>query len=123
MTCLFGCQGQQLNTSREQNLENTKLENPGLGLRPYPKGDPQEPEILLAQLAAAKQPDLLQSLLDAACVAAAKDELRPELSRLKLQDLLGSILLQAAACQFHGQLAQASLCCLWNLAKPLQLRV
>ncbi|CAK9115142.1 Uncharacterized protein SCF082_LOCUS53298 [Durusdinium trenchii] len=115
--------GQQLNTSREQNLENTKLENPGLGLRPYPKGDPQEPEILLAQLAAAKQPDLLQSLLDAACVAAAKDELRPELSRLKLQDLLGSILLQAAACQFHGEVAQASLCCLWNLAKPLQLRV
>ena len=39
----------------------------------------------------------LLCLLDAACVAAADQELRPVLSELKLHETLGAILFQAAA--------------------------
>lgn len=54
------------------------------------------------------------NLLDAACVAAAKEELRHVLSYLKLHNTLGAILLQAASTA-DVQVAQAALCGLWNL--------
>ena len=66
------------------------------------------------QLAQSDSRNDVLNLLDAACVAAAKEELRPVLSHLKLHDTLGAILLQAASTA-DVQVAQAALCGLWNL--------
>lgn len=93
---------------RRRGLQGSQLSGP------YREEGEPDPALLVEQLAQSDSRNDVLNLLDAACVAAAKEELRPVLSHLKLHDTLGAILLQAASTA-DVQVAQAALCGLWNL--------
>ena len=94
------------------------------GVRDYSRAlvcpNGMHPAFLVKQLEDVDCESRVPALLHEACLAAAQEHLKEALCKAGLQFALAGLLF-SASCEKH-ELAQATLCSLWNLASPKELR-